>query len=115
MSIQAGEGNVGQARANRSSRRRARTPLPVVTITSAYGVAAVLARHGGILRAYARHYLGSEEEVEAVLGAAVDWLLAQETPAHEHGMRYATQALMPSGSCTVGSCAVPPSTGGWGR
>lgn len=88
---------MGQAKGNRASRRRTRSPLPVVAITSAYEMAAVLARHGGILREYARHYLGdeqaTEDEVETVVGAAVDWLLAQENPSHEHGMRYATQAL----------------------
>ncbi|HZS16201.1 MAG TPA: sigma factor-like helix-turn-helix DNA-binding protein [Candidatus Dormibacteraeota bacterium] len=68
-----------------------------MAITSAYDMAAMLARHGGTLREYARHYLGdddaTEEEVEAVVGTAVDWLLGQEQPSHEHGMRYATQAL----------------------
>jgi len=88
---------VGHARGSRSSRRRGRTPLPVVPITNAYEMAAMLARHGGILREYARHYLGddqaTDEEVEAVMGAAVEWLLAQKNPSHDHGMRYATQAL----------------------
>jgi len=79
-----------------SRRARVRPALPVIPVDGREDMAVMLARHGRLLREYARHYLGDRataDDVEEVVERTVDVLLAAEHLAHPHGLRHATQQL----------------------
>jgi DNA-directed RNA polymerase specialized sigma24 family protein len=71
--------------------------LPVVVVEGREDMAVMLAKHGRLLREYARHYLGeksaTDDEVEEAVDRVIDSLLAEERPSHPHGLGVATHAL----------------------
>jgi hypothetical protein len=89
----------GKDRASGNRRSRApsvRTALPIIPIATREDMAVLLAKHGRLLREYARHYLGkdgTEDEVEEVVGRTVDAMLDAEFQPQPHGLRHVTQQV----------------------
>lgn len=75
---------------------RIRPALPVVRVSNRGEMGVLLAKHGRLLREYARQYLGdacTEDEVEDTVERTVNALLDNDACSHAHGLRAATQQL----------------------
>ncbi len=73
-----------------------RATLPVIPVANRGEMGILLARHGRLLREYARRYLGagtSEDEVEDTVERATNALLEAGDYGYPHGLRHATQQL----------------------
>ncbi len=80
----------------RSRAPRIRPALPVIPVSNRGEMGVLLAKHGRLLREYARRYLGdecTEDELEDTLERTVNALLDNEPCSYAHGLRAALQQL----------------------
>lgn len=80
----------------RSRAPRIRPALPVIPVGNRGEMGVLLAKHGRLLREYARRYLGdacTEDELEDTVERTVNALLDNDACSHAHGLRSATHQL----------------------